>query len=157
MTDENGLTLKQKAWCESFLKNGNATQAARDAGYKYPEQSGKDNTRKQPCIAYIDKRLKRTDARRIASADDVLQFLTDTMQGRIKDQFGLEASLQDRIAAAKELMRRYAVADQRAAGTMAKLDAILLEFSAAVQATPTAAIHSSAGRDAADNATQGKP
>ena len=134
MLDQYGLTAKQRAWCDLYIKLGNATEAARQAGYKDPEHSGKDNSHKQPCKAYIDARMQPTVEKRIASADDVLQFLTATMHGKIKDQFGLDPSLSDRINAAKELMKRYAVADQRAQGTMAKLDAILLQFTTAVNA-----------------------
>lgn len=133
MTDKHGLTPKQKAWCDFFLESGNAIEAARKAGYKYPKASAEDNKQKPACIAYIAERTKPTEERRIASADEVLQFLTDVMLGKVKDQFGLDASLQDRTNAAKELMKRYAVADQRQQGTMAKLDAILLEFTTALQ------------------------
>jgi phage terminase small subunit len=94
----------------------------------------RQNTQIPAIKQYIDMRMQPTAEKRIASADEVLQFLTDVMMGRVKDQFGLDASLQDRTNAAKELMKRYAVADQRQQGTMAKLDAILLEFTTALQA-----------------------
>ena len=77
--------------------------------------------------------MQPTEEKRVASADEVLQFLTDVMQGRIKDQFGLDASLQDRIKAGQELMKRYAVADLRQQTTMARLDSIFVEFKAAIQ------------------------
>lgn len=132
--DEYGLSPKQKAWCDYYLECGNGIEAAKKAGYKSPKNSAEDNRNKPACIQYIDARMKPTEEKRIASADEVLQFLTDVMMGRVKDQFGLDASLQDRTNAAKELMKRYAVADQRQQGTMAKLDAILLEFTTALQA-----------------------
>ena len=64
--------------------------------------------------AYIEERLKtaaepreRAEAERklVADGDEVLQFLTATMRGEVKDQFGLDAQLKDRLAAAKELQR----------------------------------------------------
>ena len=132
--DQYGLTPKQKAWCDFYIESGNGIDAARKAGYKYPKVSSEDNRDKPACKQYIAMRMQPTEEKRIASADEVLQFLTDVMMGRVKDQFGLDASLQDRTNAAKELMKRYAVADQRQQGTMAKLDAILLEFTTALQA-----------------------
>ena len=149
MRDDNGLTPRQKAWCDYFIECGNATEAARKAGYKDPKTCGHENTVKPNCAAYIAKRTKPDEERRIASADEVLQFLTDVMLGKVKDQFGLDASLQDRTNAAKELMKRYAVADQRQQGTMAKLDAILLEFTTALQ-QPAAAPAESAEEVAPD-------
>lgn len=137
MLDENGLTPKQQAWCDYFLQSGNAMDAARKAGYKNPEHSGKDNSRKPTCKAYIDKRMKPTQQRRIADADEVLDYLSGVMRGEIKDQFGLDASLQDRTKAAQELLKRYAVADQRQQSTMQRLDAILMTFNAALQDAPT--------------------
>jgi len=136
MRDENGLTPRQKAWCDYYLETGNGLEAAKRAGYKNPKKSSEQNRDTQAVKAYIAKRTKPDEERRIASADEVLQFLTDVMLGKVKDQFGLDASLQDRTNAAKELMKRYAVADQRQQGTMAKLDAILLEFTTALQQPP---------------------
>ncbi len=132
MLDEYGLTPKQKAFADYFLESGNATDAARKAGYKYPEQSGKDNTRKQPVKAYIAERMQPKESARIATADEVLQFLTDVMNGKVKDQFGLDASLQDRLKAGQELMKRYAVADMRQQSTMQRLDSLFVEFRAAL-------------------------
>lgn len=130
--DEYGLTPKQRIWADAFIETGNGLEADRRAGYK---QRMSDTNGQVPAIKqYIDMRMQPTAEKRIASADEVLQFLTDVMMGRVKDQFGLDASLQDRTNAAKELMKRYAVADQRQQGTMAKLDAILLEFTTALQA-----------------------
>ena len=89
--------------------------------------------------------MKPTEEKRIASADDVLQFLSDVMAGRVKDQFGLDASLQDRIKAGQELMKRYAVADLRQQTTMARLDSLFVEFRAAVAADDKPSIE---GQDA---------
>lgn len=72
------------------------------------------------------------DSGRVASAEDVLLFLSDVMAGRVKDQFGLEASLSDRLTAARELMKRLNVAEQGNT-TLVRLDALLLAFRSAVQ------------------------
>lgn len=81
-----------------------------------------------------------TAEKRVADADEVLLFLSRTMRGEVKDQFGLDASLQDRIKAAQELMKRYAVADMRQQSTMARLDGIFLEFRAALESSPAATV-----------------
>ena len=133
MMDEHGLSPKQKAYCDFYIECGNGVEAARKAGYKNPKVSSMDNMQKPTCKAYIAARMQPTEEKRIASADEVLQFLTDVMQGKVKDQFGLDASLQDRTNAAKELMKRYAVADQRQQSTMARLDSLFVEFRAALE------------------------
>lgn len=132
MMDEYGLTPKQRAWCDEYIKTGNGIDAARKAGYKQPKTSADNNREKRAVQAYIAARMQPTVDKRIADADEVLLFLSRTMRGEIKDQFGLDASLQDRIKAGQELMKRYAVADMRQVSTMQKLDSIFLEFKAAI-------------------------
>ena len=136
MLDEYGLSPKQKAWCDYYIECGNAIEAAKKAGYKSPKNSADDNRNKPTCKRYIADRMQPTVEKRIASADEVLQFLTDVMMGKVKDQFGLDASLQDRTNAAKELMKRYAVADQRQQGTLQRLDGLLMTFKAAIEEAP---------------------
>lgn len=56
--------------------------------------------------AYIAERVKPDEEKRIASGDEVMQFLTSVMRGEIKDAFDLPPSLADRKDAAKELAKR---------------------------------------------------
>ena len=134
MRDEFGLTPKQRIWADTYIETGNGLEADRRAGYK---QRMSDTNGHIPAVkAYIAQRMQPTAEKRIATADEVLQFLTDVMMGKVKDQFGLDASLQDRTNAAKELMKRYAVADQRQQGTLQRLDGLLMTFKAAIEEAP---------------------
>lgn len=112
------LTQKQKKFADYLVKLGRdrATEAAKLAGYseKSARQSGYANMQKASVKAYIEERLKtaaepreRAEAERklVADGDEVLRFLSATMRGEVKDQFGLDAQLKDRLAAAKELQR----------------------------------------------------
>lgn len=107
------LSPKQKAFADYYIECGNATEAARKAGYS--EKNVGENaakTLKSPKVAaYVSERLKQQEKGRVASADEVMRFYSSVMRGEVKDQFGLEASLSDRINAGKELMKRHAVAD----------------------------------------------
>lgn len=110
------LTPKQKAFADYYIACGNSTDAARKAGYK--EEScrtiGCQNLTKRNISAYITERMQAQNEARVASADEVLQFFSSVMRGEVKDQFGLDASLSDRLNAGKELMKRYAAADNSA-------------------------------------------
>jgi phage terminase small subunit len=55
---------------------------------------------------YINERMKPAEDKLIADSDEVMQFFTASMRGNVKDQFGLDPSLSDRISAAKELAKR---------------------------------------------------
>lgn len=103
------LTPKQKAFADYFIELGNATEAAIKAGYnkKTARQIGSMNLTKVDIKQYIEERIKALDDARIAKGEEVLQYLTKVMRGEEKDQFGLDASLQDRTKAAELLGKRY--------------------------------------------------
>lgn len=103
------LTPKQKAFADYYIGTGNASEAARRAGYKN-DGDGRANLRKPTISAYIAERLRPTEEKRIASADEVMEFWTAVMRGEVKDQFGLDAALTDRVNAGKEIMKRHAAA-----------------------------------------------
>jgi phage terminase small subunit len=130
------LTLKQKAFADYYIETGNATEAARRAGYKGRNNTlavtGNENLRKPNISAYISKRMAEIDAGRIATADEVMKFYTSVMRGEVKDQFGLEAQLTDRLNAGKELMKRFAAVDDRQKDALDRLDALFEEFRNAV-------------------------
>lgn len=104
------LTPKQKKFCEYYIQSGNATDAARKAGYskKSAEAIGLENLGKPVIKAYIKERMDNQDKKLVADANEVLEFYSAVMRGEVKDQFGLDASLTDRIKAGDSLMKRYA-------------------------------------------------
>ena len=129
------LTQKQKRFCEEYIKTTNASAAAVAAGYskKTSGAIGAENLKKPQIAAYIKKRLDEQDAALVADSNEILKFYTAVMRGEVKDQFGLDASLSDRLKAGDNLMKRYAAASDRNKNTMEKLDAMLKEFQDAVK------------------------
>ncbi|WP_394896497.1 terminase small subunit [Clostridium paraputrificum] len=126
------LTPKQQAFADYYIETGNATEAARRAGYKKPNVQGSQNLEKLSIKSYIEERVKALDEKRIAKGEEVLQYLTKVMRGEEKDQFGLDPSLQDRTKAAELLGKRYRLfvdkVEQKVDATVnstAKLDSIL--------------------------------
>lgn len=124
------LTPKQKAFADYYIECGNASEAARRAGYspKTAEKIGSENLKKPEVSAYIDERMTQQDAARVASADEVLRFYSSVMRGEEKDAFGLDPSLADRLKAADSLMKRYAIGAEKQKGTLEKLDSLLKEM-----------------------------
>ena len=129
------LTQKQKRFCEEYIKTTNASAAAVAAGYskKTAGAIGAENLKKPQIAVYIKKRLDEQDAALVADSNEILKFYTAVMRGEVKDQFGLDASLSDRLKAGDNLMKRYAAASDRNKNTMEKLDAMLKEFQDAVK------------------------
>lgn len=124
------LTPKQKAFSDEYLICGNATEAAKKAGYKEKTaySIGAENLRKPLIREYIASRQKEIADARIAEAAEVLQFYSSVMRNQEKDQFGLDAALSDRISAARELMKRYEKTDGGKKDALAKLDEVLKEI-----------------------------
>nr|DAQ73821.1 MAG TPA: Terminase small subunit [Caudoviricetes sp.] len=107
------LTPKQKTFADEFLKCGNATEAAKRAGYseQSARQMGTENLSKPSISSYIQERQKQIDDERIADIAEIQRFYSSVLRGEVKDQFGLDASLETRIAAGRELMKRFEKAE----------------------------------------------
>lgn len=103
----SNLTEKQKRFIDYYIELGNATEAAIRAGYseKTARSIGCENLTKLD--TFIKAKLDVKDNERIASQDEVLEYLTRVMRGEEKDQFNLDASLQDRTKCAELLGKRW--------------------------------------------------
>lgn len=125
------LTEKQKRFADYYIETGNATEAAIRAGYskKTARFIGNENLTKPNIKAYIDEKLKELDEKRIAKAEEVLQYLTRVMRGEETEQVVVmegmgegisraitvekQVSAKDRIKAAELLGKRYAMWTER--------------------------------------------
>lgn len=113
MEDEaKELTIKQQRFADLYIETGNATQSYIDAGYKATKREvAEANARKllgnYSVKKYIEEKMEQLQQNSIASQEEVLQYLTKVMRGEEKDQFGLDASLQDRTKCAELLGKRY--------------------------------------------------
>lgn len=129
------LSTKQKAFADHYIRTGNATEAARLAGYsgKTARQMGAENLSKPYISAYIQRRLEQIEAGRIADAQEVMIFYTSVMRGEAQDAFGLDCSLADRLKAADAIMKRISAAESGQRGTLDRLDAMLKEMREAAE------------------------
>ena len=84
MAEEVKMTAKQQRFCDEYLLDMNATQAAIRAGYS--EKSARviaaENLTKPNIKAYVEKRLAEKEAELIAGQDEVLKYLTSVMRGK---------------------------------------------------------------------------
>lgn len=117
------LTEKQKAFCDYYIETLNATESYKKAGYKVKTDGAarvnasrlltNANVRK-----YIEERMKQKESERIASQNEVLEFLTRVMRGEeVEEVVGFTESgpvkekktpsTRDRVRAAELLGKRY--------------------------------------------------
>ena len=104
---------RQRRFAELYIQLGNESEAAKRAGYAAgsAHTTGSRLLKDEKVRGYIRERMKAINKELQADSDEVMAFLAKVMRGEVKDQFGLDASLADRINAAKELNKRYAAAD----------------------------------------------
>lgn len=109
MADANTLTEKERIFADEYIKTTNATQSAIKAGYaeKSASSKGSQLLRKVKVRKYIDDVMEKRSKNTIATADEVLEYLTKVMNGEEKDAFGLDVSIADRTKAAELLGKRY--------------------------------------------------
>lgn len=81
---KRSLTDRQQLFCDEYLVDCNATQAAVRAGYSKRTAAaiGAENLQKPHIRAYIDKRMDEKKSKLIASQDEVLMHLTAVLRGK---------------------------------------------------------------------------
>lgn len=81
------LTAKQQRFCDEYLIDLNATQAAIRAGYskRSARQIADLNMSKHDIREYIDNRLAEKEKALIADQNEVLKYLTATMRREKKE------------------------------------------------------------------------
>jgi phage terminase small subunit len=98
------VTEKQKIFCDEYLIDCNATQAAIRAGYsgKSAYSIGEQNLKKLELQEYIQKKLAEKNDALVAKQDEVLQYLTSVIRSE-------DEKTKDRLTAAELLGKRYAL------------------------------------------------
>jgi len=95
------LTLKQELFIEAYVATGNATEAARRAGYRGNAHMlqiiGAENMRKPVISAAIASRVEK--AREAIGADEVLEILTAHARADIGDLARSDGTLMSVIEA----------------------------------------------------------
>lgn len=119
------LTAKQQRFCDEYLIDLNATQAAIRAGYskKTANRIGTENLSKLVIREYIENRMAEKEAALIANQDEILKYLTSVLRGQSKSteivieglgdgstkarKMEKEPSEKDKLKAAELLGKRY--------------------------------------------------
>ena len=74
------LTEKQKRFVDYYIETGNATEAARRAGYQGKNLNRIASENLSKLDSYIKERLESKEDSRIAKQDEVLRYLTSVMR-----------------------------------------------------------------------------
>ena len=84
---ERKLTERQKRFVDFYIKTGNASEAARSAGYsdKNADVDGNKLLVNPSISREIEKRLKELESSRTADLKETLEYMTAVMRGEMED------------------------------------------------------------------------
>lgn len=135
------MTAKQQRFCDEYLIDLNATQAAIRAGYseKNARVIAAQNLSKLNIQEYISERMAEKKDKLIAKQDEVLRYFTSVMRGESYSSVlartidGSEEVIEkppdekERLDAAKQLAKRYGL-DREEIERQAKIDKLKAEI-----------------------------
>ena len=111
------LSPRQRAFCDEYLIDLNATQAAIRAGYskRSAGKIGAENLARPHVQEYLRERMAQKESELIATQDEVLKFLTAVMRGKVDETMltnkgepiEIPSDTSDRIRAAELIGKRY--------------------------------------------------
>lgn len=115
------MTLKQQRFADEYIITGNFYKSAVEAGYseKYAKSQSHKLLENVGIKNYIDERLAKLESEKIATQEEVLQYLTSVMRGEktepllVLDGEGTQKviqavpNVQSRTRAAELLGKRY--------------------------------------------------
>ncbi|EAD1532365.1 terminase small subunit [Listeria monocytogenes] len=114
------LTEKQKRFADEYIKCGNATEAARLAGYssKTANRIAAENLSKLVIKGYIDKVLSELEEKRVMGYTEAMQLFTEIARGEMEEEVIVSngdgfsvvtksADINQRVSALKEIVKRH--------------------------------------------------
>ena len=104
---EKKLTAKQQRFCDEYLIDLNATQAAIRAGYskKTAYAIGEQNLKKLELKKYIEQRMAEKEKSLIADQDEVLKYLTSVLRGESQSEVVVVENIGDYMSEARKVQK----------------------------------------------------
>lgn len=101
------MTEKQKRFADEYLIDLNATQAAIRAGYskKTAYSQGERLLKNVEVEKYIQERMKQLASEKVATAEEVIQYLTSVLRGEAKGEEIVIEGCGDGYSEAKTMMK----------------------------------------------------
>lgn len=141
------LTEKQQRFADEYIRLGNATEAARLAGYspRTARSIGEENLTKPDIKAYIDGVLAEMASKRVMDATEAMELLTSIARGEMEETVYISSGdgvvriekmpdINQKTSALKEILKRYPIDREgkerllKAQADKAKAEAGVAEF-----------------------------
>lgn len=115
------MNAKQKRFCDEYLIDCNATQAAIRAGYskKYAHTNANKLLQNTTLKTYIEEQLEKIHNEKTADVQEVMEYLTSVMRGEQQEKVlkgigmgeqvlaNIDVSAKERLKAAELIGKRY--------------------------------------------------
>ena len=101
------MTAKQQRFCDEYLIDLNATQAAIRAGYseKTAYSIGVENLKKPELKNYIAERMAEKESELIADQNEVLRYLTSVLRGNSQSEIVVVEGCGDGCSEARTMQK----------------------------------------------------
>ena len=109
------MNERQKRFVDEYIQTGNASEAARRAGYsrRTARYIGTELIAKPNILKAIDERLKELESQRVAKTQELLEHLTSVVRGEVEETiitnsgkvFTAPVAEKDRLKAAEMLLK----------------------------------------------------
>ena len=102
------LTAKQRRFCEEYIVDCNATQAAIRAGYKekYAHTNANKLLQNTTLKQYIDELLEKIRNNNIADATEVMEYLTSVVRGKSSSEIVVVEGVGDGCSVARTMQKK---------------------------------------------------
>ena len=108
--DGHMLTPNELKFITTYMETGNGAQAVKEAYPKSNPKTASQQANKILARPHINSEIlylmQKQKDEKIADRDELLEFFTKGMRGQLKDQFGIEMSVGDRLRYGVELAKR---------------------------------------------------
>lgn len=118
------LTERKRRFALEYMKDANATQAAIRAGYteRSAYSTGNKLLKDSEVSALIEKERERHQSEAIATADEIMQYLTSVVRGESESEVVIVEGMGDGVSEARKVRKAPDEKERiRAAETLAKL------------------------------------
>ena len=101
------LTAKQRRFCEEYIIDCNATQAAIRAGYKekYAHTNANKLLQNTTLKQYIDELLEKIRNNNIADATEVMEYLTSVVMGKTSSEIVVVEGVGEGCSIARNMQK----------------------------------------------------
>ena len=103
------LTMKRKKFCDEYIRTGNKTEAYLSAYAKQKRSSAESNAGKllgQYAVKkYLEERMAQLETEAIASASEVLEYLTSVLRGESESSVVVTEFVGEGVSVARTIKK----------------------------------------------------